>query len=279
MPHKRAKRSTREQKRSQDGHDNVPAKSALSKEAIPKGAARVLNAWKVQEEFRKKRKLGDNGDDDGASRRKRQKASPGGDGKKSGGKKKADMKIQPGESLAHFNRRVEDSLRPLVRDAMQLSAATERKARKEEEQEKAAKKAASSQKKTSKDDSDNDDEPTKPTRSSKPKTSRTADDNTDSTDERPAQTQKPKTARPTDFTSYSTSAPRRLNDIVQAPPELKKLPRGAKPRQAQTQTASGTGTKSLREGVLSMAQKAMLEEERERVIKAYREMKKRNAGE
>ncbi|KAI0090124.1 hypothetical protein BDY19DRAFT_1047362 [Irpex rosettiformis] len=58
MPHKRAKRSTREQKRSQDGHDNVPAKSVLSNEAIPKGAARVLNAWKVQEEFRKKRKLG-----------------------------------------------------------------------------------------------------------------------------------------------------------------------------------------------------------------------------
>ena len=253
----------------------------------------MLNAWKVQEEYKKKRKLGEGGDDSGVSRKnsKRQKLEAEKESEGRGGKK-VDMRIQPGESLAHFNRyveqvlcglrlmltvhvcrRVEDSLRSLVRDAMQTSAATERKARKEEELEKTnKKKAASSNKVESK---ESDEGPTKSTNpSSKPQTSHIADEDEHHRPE--TQSHKAKKNVPTEFTSFSASAPRRLNDIVQAPPELKKLPRGAKPRQA---AQSGTGTKSLKEGVLSMAQKVMLEGERERVIKAYRELKKRNAGE
>ena len=79
---------------------------------------------------------------------------------------------------------------------------------------------------------------------------------------------------PKDFEKVSTSAPKRLNDIVQAPPDIKKLPRKAKKLAAQGGARTGEGAKSLSEGVLSMAQKAILEEERERVIKLYREMKK-----
>ncbi|KAI0779170.1 hypothetical protein BC629DRAFT_1441063 [Irpex lacteus] len=279
MPHKRAKHSAREQQRSQAGHDNAPAKSALSHEAIPKGAARVLNAWKVQEEYRKKRKLGENGAEDLGGKKKRRKVSSEDDGQRKGSAKKVDMRIQPGESLAHFNRRVEDSLRPLVRDAMQTSAAVTRKARKEEEQERAARKAANNKAKHKLDDDadayedDEDDPPKHSQTSSKPKPPRpTSDDPSPTSPQKVTTTPKPN--RATEFTSYSTSAPRRLNDIVQAPPELKKLPRGAKPRTAGT---PGSGTKSLKEGALSMAQKAMMEEERERAIKAYREMKKRNA--
>ena len=80
-------------------------------------------------------------------------------------------------------------------------------------------------------------------------------------------------AKPKEFEKLSTSAPKRLNDIVQAPPEIKQLPRKAKKLAAEG-GQKGEGAKSLREGVVSMAQKAMMEEERERVIRLYREMKK-----
>ena len=87
-------------------------------------------------------------------------------------------------------------------------------------------------------------------------------------------TAKAKKEQPRDFEKISTSAPRRLNDIVQAPPEIKALPRKAKKLATQGSIKMNGGTKSLSEGVLSMAQKAMMEEERERAIKLYREMKK-----
>jgi hypothetical protein len=68
-----------------------------------------------------------------------------------------------------------------------------------------------------------------------------------------------------DFVKHSSSAPRRLNDIVQAPPELKKLPRGA---------AKSTTSKSTKsDGVVSMVQKQMMEVERERAVARYRELK------
>ena len=95
---------------------------------------------------------------------------------------------------------------------------------------------------------------------------------------KPINTPKPSPAskeKPGDFERLSTSAPRRLNDIVQAPPELKKLPRGAKQQPKLSEAAvGGEGTATLRQGALSMAQKAMLEEERLKAIKLYREMKK-----
>lgn len=69
--------------------------------------------------------------------------------------------------------------------------------------------------------------------------------------------------RPKEFETLSTSAPRRLNDIAQAPPEIKKAPRGA--------GRPGIGGK--REGVLSMAQKSMMEQEREKAITRYRMLK------
>lgn len=64
-----------------------------------------------------------------------------------------------------------------------------------------------------------------------------------------------------EFQVVSTSAPRRLNDIAQEPPVIKKLPRGA----IKNDTAQP--------GVLSIAQKAMMEEERDKAIRHYRELK------
>lgn len=72
-----------------------------------------------------------------------------------------------------------------------------------------------------------------------------------------------------DFAKASTSTPRSVNDIVQAPPQIKHLPRNAK----KIVAASANGKKS--DSVVSMAQKAMMEAERENVIQRYRELKER----
>lgn len=70
-----------------------------------------------------------------------------------------------------------------------------------------------------------------------------------------------------EFQVLSTSAPRRLNDIAQEPPMMRKLPRGV------------TKNDVARLDVLSMAQRAMMEEERERAVKHYRELKARKLRE
>lgn len=70
-----------------------------------------------------------------------------------------------------------------------------------------------------------------------------------------------------DFTKASTSTPKSVNDIVQAPPQINRLPRNAK----KIVAASGKGKKS--DMVISMAQKAAMEAERENVIQRYRELK------
>lgn len=129
MPHKRAKRSIREQLRNKKceifscivwflilsflrGSDLAPAKQSLSNEAIPKSLARVLNASQIREDF-KKRKLTTN-DALGTNRaEKRRKVDESGLGK-SQPKQKANkeeanvagLTIKPGESIGHFNRYV-----------------------------------------------------------------------------------------------------------------------------------------------------------------------------
>ena len=152
--------------------------------------------------------------------------------------------------------RVENSMRGLVRSAAQSASATARKVKKTE--------AAG-----------HSDEPRTNDSSGSELKAKTISQYSDQ--------QKPsnpsKRTRPEAFQTYSASAPRRLNDIVHAPPTLKTLPRKAKVTQGvSVDHAVGkesTQKRSLREGVLSMAQKAMLEEERERAIRLYREMKKR----
>lgn len=77
---------------------------------------------------------------------------------------------------------------------------------------------------------------------------------------------KPDRVRKTEFDTGPSR--KRLNDIVQAPPTFTKLPRGAV-------RAKGTSSKALRktDGVVSMAQKQLMEEERAKAILRYRELK------
>ncbi|KAF8989944.1 hypothetical protein BDQ17DRAFT_1256344 [Cyathus striatus] len=231
MPHKRSKRSIREQEQKKTGSDHAPTKSSLNSEAMPKSAARIFNATQIREDYKKRKRECEEGGQDG----KRRKTD--GDGQKNK-VKPVQLKIQPGESIQHFNKRVEDDMRPLVRSAAQVAKATKRIAIREElklqkENKKGKKNAGKSVKEAAR-------EPSPP----------------------PVPTPSKHANSVKEFATLSSSAPRRLNDIAQAPPEFKKLPRGA--------TANSTGK---HEGVLSMAQKSMMEKEREKAIARYRELK------
>ncbi|KAF5314900.1 hypothetical protein D9619_007515 [Psilocybe cf. subviscida] len=245
MPHKKAKRSTRERLRKEQGNEQTPGSYSIHNEPIPKSAARILNSITIRDDFKKRKNSEDHGERPG----KRQKADAAeGKAAKKTDKKKPALTIQPGESIQHFNRRVEDDLRPLVKAAAQTSRAHERNTAKTEyEDRKAEKKAKQEQGKAK-----------------------------DVPEKTPAPEKTPPPPAPVDkfaghqkeFATLKSTAPRRLNDIAQAPPELKKLPRGA---------GSAIGK---RDGVLSMAQKVMMEQAREKAIVRYRELKasRRQAG-
>lgn len=80
--------------------------------------------------------------------------------------------------------------------------------------------------------------------------------------------------RPKEFATISSARPRRLNDIATAPPVLKKLPRGA-----SSNLAAKNSARTKAGGVLSMAQRVMMETERENAIRRYREMRERKVKE
>ena len=85
------------------GTDWAPEKDSLTNEPIPKSASRILNASKIRDAFKlRKRKLEDG--DDGERQGKRRKS----DGKSgtAGKGKGSRLTIKPGESIQHFNRYV-----------------------------------------------------------------------------------------------------------------------------------------------------------------------------
>jgi hypothetical protein len=214
------------------GTNLAPSKESINHETIPKSATRVLNALQIRDTYKKKRKLEEEGSDNKIEKRR-----------------KTELRIKPGEPIQHFYkqvpfligraqhahyslvdcRRVEIDMRPVVRSAVRSSKAVERKAQSKEKAEESREYSPSlhvePQRKDPKKDKDIE--------------------------------------RHKDFERFSTSAPRRLNDVAQAPPEIKKAPRGA----------SRPGLGGKREGVLSMAQKSMMEQEREKVINRYRMLK------
>jgi len=78
----------------------VPVKGSLKNEAIPKSVARVLNAQRIRDTYRKKRKLEEGqGRDDPLKKRQKQQI-------KTQNAESVSLVIQPGESLQHFNRSV-----------------------------------------------------------------------------------------------------------------------------------------------------------------------------
>jgi hypothetical protein len=154
-------------------------------------------------------------------------------------------------------------MRPLVQSAMLSSAATERKARKAAVPASAkTRQRSSSTTATTKEKSRNNNDSSSSCKHS----------NVDGTSIQAVDDKHRDRAK--EFATTSSAAPRRLNDIVMAPPELKRLSRtkgamGSSAKEHAVQTKAG--------GVLSMAQRAMMEMERENAIRQYREMKERNS--
>ena len=119
MPHKRAKRSAREQQRKERseltlkllspsyfprGTDLAPpgggGSTALNTEGIPKSVSRVLDAARIRAEYRQKKRTRLEEDDGADASKKRHHAAANPDV----GDKATTIEIQPGESLRHFNR-------------------------------------------------------------------------------------------------------------------------------------------------------------------------------
>jgi hypothetical protein len=91
-------------------------------------------------------------------------------------------------------------------------------------------------------------------------------------DDEPTPRLKPE--RKTEFETRPSG--RRLNDIAMAPPTLTKTPRLRGGKALRDNDSDDDGGEAGRNGnIVSKAQKRQMEEERERVIKRYREMKER----
>ncbi|KIM66901.1 hypothetical protein SCLCIDRAFT_109543 [Scleroderma citrinum Foug A] len=236
MPHKRAKRSTREKDRLLRGIDLAPQKS-LADEPIPKSVSRVLDSARIRREYREKKRKSDDCDNDiPQGKRRRQHVNNEGD--------EGTLKIKPGETIAHFNKRVEGSMMPLIKTALRHSSTQQRKVRKQE-----ARQVRFGEQTADQSDSKSCSDPSQNVASVA------------------ASGAKPNSReRDREFSKASTAAPRRLNDTVQAPPDITKFPRGSRQLRNDKDKSSG---------VLSMAQKVMMEEERERAIKHYRGLKAR----
>ena len=159
-------------------------------------------------------------------------------------------------------------MRPLVQSAMRASAATERKERKAT----ASSSNASPTKVSGKPEQQRQSSPSIPSSNARKKSKGSVKDASSSLTAHHDNDGDGDDDRPKEFSTTSSAAPRRLNDIAMAPPELKKLPRGA------TKHLSRGGGKAGASGVLSMAQRVMMEAERENAIKRYRDMKERKAN-
>ncbi|KAL5507411.1 hypothetical protein ACEPAH_6867 [Sanghuangporus vaninii] len=249
MPHKRAKRSAREKAKAERKLDLPPSESSFNPHDIPKSMARVLNAEVVQGAWKeKKRSLGGEGDRMGDGK-KRKIASA---------SSKTEIKIKPGESLRHFKQRVEDDMRPLIRSAMKSTMPLSKQKLKQSQKdvEQLANERGKSKRVLEHDDSDSE----------------------DAYSHRRQGKRKDRSPSP-DFLRVSSSAPKRLNDVVQAPPELRPAPRlrrlaeNLQHKKAQGRLGSAIEDEQKDGGVITLQQKRMMELEREKAINRYRALK------
>ncbi|KIJ28174.1 hypothetical protein M422DRAFT_270578 [Sphaerobolus stellatus SS14] len=240
MPHKRGKLSARRGERAKIGSDLAPPGAiSVASEAIPKNVMRVLQAEEIRKVHNEKRKRQlEEGVPDGEDREPKKRK------KEQKGEQKKKPQIKHGESLGAFNRRVEEEMRVELSEAFQTSRTETRKARKTAAKEKAERIAKAQKPKAAPEPSSPP--PPKPEPPKQPKHTQQAN-------------------KMVEFGKATVG--KRFNDIVQAPPTFTKLPRGAKKIEAQG------GGKSKKADVVSMAQKQMMDIEREKAIKHYRELK------
>lgn len=276
----------------------------------PRSGARILNSFAVQSAYQARRKGLNVPDLPSKSKGKgKEKANNGGTIKPSLNSKTNPNaksttqplpKIIPGESLGDYNRRLESHMRPLVSQAIKSAQAKksaeekkewmEKKERREEgklmrkeakerrEREEQEKEKGENAEAEDEEDEENDKagpsttQPGKPVR--KPempskrgqKRSLPLADPTDSDETLTATSKHPIKS----FSTITSHTRRSVNDLVHAPPTLPSLRRAPASIAASSNLGAfqPTGRTPLNAG-----QARIMEEERERVIKRYREMK------
>jgi len=250
------------------------APSASAKDDTPRGAARIFNAMKVQAAFRAsgRKTSEDTGDryaermrlkaekdkakakekeDKGGKRKAEDDAAAAAAAKKTKTKKTELPKIGEHETLAEYNRRIESLLRGGVASAIKAAESARGQQIQAAKEAKAERIAIAQGKKPL------------------PKTNKVESEDED---EEEAQI---KPNRP-ERTFAELPQRKRLNDIVQAPPQL---PRMRQAKKATGADAPGSAWSATGRVPLSAAQKRILEEERERVVGLYREMKAKKEAE
>jgi hypothetical protein len=245
------------------GFNNTPKSTNASgsyTDDTPKGATRILNSLQTRQAYQEKKKSGQLGTSTSASR-------PGKSGSTKPTTPSGLPKILPGERLGEYNRRIEDHLRPEVTGAIKAAAAIKAAQEKEVWMEKKRRREEAKEDKRRKERGEVKPATTTvagdPTEA-KGKRKATIMDDTDDEEDQTTSTTTPKRPRKTEFETLPLR--RGITDVVQAPParlpSLKRLPK------QQGGAFSATGRTPLNPG-----QKRLMEEERERVIKRYREMK------
>ncbi|ODN77050.1 hypothetical protein L202_05590 [Cryptococcus amylolentus CBS 6039] len=264
MPHKRSKKSVRDAETAKKGQNLAPSDNKY--DDTPRGATRIFSSLDLQTKFRASGRT--NSEDTGERR-----GVAGTNVKGKGKGKEALPKIMPQETLGEYNRRIESLLRPAVSSAIktaenqrQAEVADERRGKKERKRRARLEKLV----KEGKVDKKVLEEFEKSVKEKKRKREQGKGGDSESEEEeeeRGGKKQKQQQKEQKEFkAATSTSAPRRLNDIAQAPPSLPQLKRAGEKSGVYGAVSSGKMP-------LNAGQKRIMEEERERVINLYREMK------
>ncbi|GHJ88289.1 hypothetical protein NliqN6_4691 [Naganishia liquefaciens] len=272
MPHKRSKRSVRESEKQKKGHNLAPSDASLGSSYVddtPKGAARIFNSLKVRQDYHDKKKSQAAAAAAGAADKKgKRRQDPAAAGKNANGL----PKIIPGESLGDYNRRLEDHMRPAVTQAMrdanakraeeERKLASEKKARREAQKEAKRRKDAGLPKPDKEEAAvvAADEERGVGGREASGKRGR--DEEASGSD---TEGQTPKRGK-TEF----DKAPQRhsILDVMTAPPVLPKLKK-------QKKAAPSSIFAPIGRNPFNAGQQRILEEERERVVARYRELKEK----
>jgi len=235
------------------GYNLAPAQSKDYNDT-PRGALRVFDSIKLQSQFRasgrtssedtgerksKKRKVDDVKEVKVGESSTGKETSTGQNGQK---KKEPLPKIRDNESISDYNRRIESLLRPGVAKA--IKSANSLKSQREKEAKDAKKERKAMQ-----------GVPVVVEEKEEPKRKGVHDVSD------PAK-------------EFRTVSSRRLNDIVQAPPMLDHLRKGMGPGGKKKGTGGETSAwKATGRLPVNVGQERLLNKERDRVVKAYREIK------
>jgi hypothetical protein len=241
------------------GHNLTPSENSLASSYVddtPKGAARILNSLKVRQDYHEKKKIQAAGGETTKKGKRKQDAT-----------KNGLPKIIPGESLGDFNRRLEDHMRPVVTQAMkdanakkaeeERKLAMEKKARREAQQEAKRRKDAGLPQTEKGQTVEAEATSSKKDSSSK----RTRDDEPEGEDE-----SKTRKRGKTEFEKAPTR--HSILDVMTAPPVLPRLKKQVKATPSSIFAPIGRNP-------FNAGQQRLLEEERERVVARYRELKEK----